>query len=74
MFNSIREDRKLQGVGTFNWNHSLILNILGSNKDIIGKEAPIESRGFSILQHIFVYFDNQFGLWQQIRMFFKSCI
>ena len=30
-------------IGTFSWNHSLTLNISGSNKDIFENEAPIDS-------------------------------
>ena len=46
---TIREDRKLRGVGTFTWNHSLTFNISGSNKDIFKNKALIDSRGFFIL-------------------------
>ena len=60
----------------FSWNHSLTLNISGSNKDIFENEAPKIQEDFLFLNmHFFFYFDNQFGLRQQIRMFFfKSCI
>ena len=74
---SYKRGPETAGIGTFSWNHSLTLNISGSNKGIFENEAPIDSGGFFILKYIYIffYFDNQFGLRQQIRMFFfKSCI
>ena len=71
---TIREDRKRRGVGTFTWNHSLTFNISGSNKDIFKNKALIDSRGFFYFEifNIFFYFDDQFGLRQQIRIYFLN--
>ena len=52
---TIREDRKLRGVGTFTWNHSLTFNISGSNKDIFKNKALIDSRGFFILKYLIFF-------------------
>ena len=71
---SYKRGLDIAGIGNFSCNYSMTLNISGSNKDIFENEAPIDSRDFfyfKICIYIF-HFDNQFGLRQQIRMFFLN--